>query len=108
MSDLLIATQTHQVRLDGTVHRVRRARTVAHVDHPIAAAHPDLWRPFEVHYPDPNATLTPEPETVPDPPAPSAAKVRAWAKAEGLDVPARGPMPDDVIAAYQAAQAAQG
>jgi hypothetical protein len=34
---------------------------------------------------------------------PSTAKVRAWAREEGLDVPARGPMPDDVVERYTAA-----
>jgi hypothetical protein len=33
-------------------------------------------------------------------PRPSNAEVRAWAKAEGIDVPARGPVSDDLVAQY--------
>lgn len=35
-------------------------------------------------------------------PAPKA--IRAWARERGIEVPARGTLPDDVVAAYQAAQ----
>lgn len=34
---------------------------------------------------------------------PKAAEVRAWAKAEGLDVPARGKVPPEVVEAFKAA-----
>lgn len=36
---------------------------------------------------------------------PPAKDVRAWARAEGLDVPARGPLPDDLVERYVAAHA---
>lgn len=38
------------------------------------------------------------PATVPAPKA-----VRAWARGQGIDVPARGPLPEDVVARYLAA-----
>lgn len=38
-------------------------------------------------------------------PAPTTREVRAWAKEQGIDVPARGRVPDSVFDAYQAAQA---
>lgn len=31
---------------------------------------------------------------------PAAKDVRAWAKAEGIEVPARGPLPDEVVELY--------
>lgn len=38
--------------------------------------------------------------------APKAADVRAWAKAEGIEVTVRGKLPDSVVEQYQAAQGA--
>lgn len=37
-------------------------------------------------------------------PAPDPATVRAWAVEHGINVPKRGPIPADVVAAYQEAQ----
>ena len=37
---------------------------------------------------------------------PSAREVRDWAKAEGLDVPARGGVPEELVAQYVASQEA--
>ena len=54
-------------------------------------------------------TFTAAPEaTVTDPAAdmPKPADVRAWAKSAGLDVPARGKLPADVVEAYKQAQPA--
>lgn len=39
-----------------------------------------------------------------DEPKPKAADVRAWAKEQGLDVPAKGKLPDELVEAYRAAQ----
>lgn len=53
--------------------------------------------------PEPQAaapTSAPDPSTVSDPPA---SKVRAWAREAGVDVPARGPIPAEVIDQYRAA-----
>lgn len=49
------------------------------------------------------ATPAPEPEAAPEPA--SAATVRAWAKASGVKVPARGAIPTDVRDAYNTAHA---
>jgi hypothetical protein len=40
----------------------------------------------------------------PPPAKPTGKAVRAWARERGMSVPARGPLPDDVVAAYQADQ----
>lgn len=39
---------------------------------------------------------------------PSPKDVRAWAKDQGLDAPARGKLPDELVARYKAAQAEGG
>ncbi|MCI0632516.1 MAG: hypothetical protein L0206_01140 [Actinobacteria bacterium] len=39
---------------------------------------------------------------------PSAKDVRAWARVEGLDAPARGPLPDELVEQYVAAHAEKG
>lgn len=39
--------------------------------------------------------------------APRNAEVRAWANEQNIEVPARGKVPDDVVAAYVAAQEAK-
>lgn len=110
MTELLIAKRSAMVTLDGALLRVRRGRTLAHAEHPIVAADPTLWRPMPIDY-DVETTTSP---VVPDPPAPAdpdaeadeaatrpaAGTVRAWARANEVDVPARGPIPDDVYAAY--------
>jgi len=93
MTDVMIARHGAMVVLDGTPHRVRRGRTTAHVDSQVVRDHPELWAELVVDFP---ATS--------DTPAPAAKDVRAWAKAEGLDVPARGALSADVYAAYEAAQ----
>lgn len=47
----------------------------------------------------PDATA-PETDAAPPVPAPSAAVIRAWAKTQGIKVPARGAIPADVRDAY--------
>ena len=85
------------VALDGTPHRVRRGRTLAHADHPIVQEYPDLWKPLPIDFPAPE-------DAAPSAAAPSTKAVRAWARESGIEVPARGPLPDDVVATYLAAQ----
>lgn len=93
---IVIARTSARVSVDGTVYRVRRGATLAHSDHPIVRENPDMWKPLPVDF-------DVEPDTAPAD-APEAKAVRAWAREEGIDVPARGKVPDDVVAAYQAAQ----
>lgn len=99
MADVLIARRTAVVRLDGSPVRVRRGATLAHAEHPIVRENPDLWKPLPVDYDiDTAASATASTGDVP-----SAKDVRAWAVDQGIDVPARGKVPDDVVEAYQAA-----
>jgi hypothetical protein len=81
---------------------IEGGRTLAHADHPIVTGYPSLWQPLRVHY----STDMPEPPAEPVPaPEPSAADVRAWAAEQGIEVPARGKLPGDVVERYRAATA---
>jgi hypothetical protein len=111
--------------------RIIRGSTFAHASSWIVKNRPQLWRPVRLDFPptdhgeapstldvealaqaNPNigpvvdgtevqAATVAEPES--SEPKPAAKDVRAWAKAEGIEVPARGPIPDDVIERYRAA-----
>lgn len=61
-----------------------------------------------------DAAISAEPEQFDEPspaeqtgpaPKPSNAEVRAWARKQGMDVPARGPVPADLVDGYIAATA---
>lgn len=99
---IVIARTSARVGLDGVVHRVRRGSTLAHADHPIVRENPDLWKPLPVDF-DVEPAPAPAPAVVAEV-VPSPKDVRAWAAEAGVEVPARGKLPDDVIAAYQAAR----
>ena len=94
---IVIARTSARVGLDGVVHRVRRGSTLAHADHPIVRENPGLWKPLPVEF-DVAAPVVAAPDV------PSAKDVRAWAAGQDIDVPARGKIPDEVVAAYQAAR----
>lgn len=118
--DVYVACQNGRVQVDGRPVRIIRGRTYAHADSWIVSQRPHMWRPVVLDFP-PNDKPTPmvdvtavtdtepvhiatAPPTDEDgweihepPPKPAAKEVRAWAKAEGVDVPSRGPIPDDVF-----------
>ena len=106
MAEILVARRSTAVVIDGTRHRVRRGQTTAHADAAIAVQYPDLWQPLQVDFAGEGEPTGPAASTPPSAggAAPTNKAVRAWAKAEGIDVPARGKIPDDVIAQYEAAQ----
>lgn len=49
---------------------------------------------------EPEPASEPEPEPASEPERPTNAEVRAWAKTQGIDVSARGPVPDDLVDQY--------
>jgi len=120
MADVMICAQSAQVLVDDgdRLEWVRADRTTAHADHPVVVEYPHLWRRLEINYPSlgpvtddqPPAQAEPadpgddDADAASAPAAPAARDVRAWAKAEGIDVPARGPIPDDVVDRYRDAQ----
>jgi len=111
MADVMICAQSAQVLVDDgdRLEWVRADRTTAHADHPVVVEYPHLWRRLEINYPtSPLDPIEPVDAPADESPEPAAKDIRAWARAEGIDVPARGPIPDEFAAAYQAAHAADG
>jgi hypothetical protein len=107
MADVLIARRSAAVVVDGTRKRVIRGRTTAHADAAVAVQYPDLWQPLQVDFAGEGEPTGPAAASTPPSAggaAPTNKAVRAWAKAEGIDVPARGKIADDVVAQYEAAQ----
>jgi hypothetical protein len=126
--DVVVARVGARVVVNGRPHRIFAGGTTAHADASVVREHPELWRPFvpdiPADTPGPAATGADEApgggsepggagegETAAEVrPASAAVKptnkaVRAWARETGTPVPARGPLPDDVVAAYIAAHA---
>ncbi len=121
-TEIMIARSDATVTVDGAEVVVRKGESTAFADSRIVRDNPDLWTLFEAHHEDdadPDETVEAgdsEGHTVStgdvtslttDPVAhtePSPADVRAWARTEGINVPARGPIPDAVVARYKAAQ----
>ncbi|MCD5314361.1 Lsr2 family DNA-binding protein [Kineosporia babensis] len=69
------------------------------------ASQEDAANPEGSENQEPTSAETPEPEPEPTPtPKPRTAQVRAWARANGHPVSARGALPKQVIVAYLAAQ----
>jgi hypothetical protein len=123
---VLIAAKNAMVDIGGGRRKIRKGETTAHAASWIVRDKPHLWRPIELDFPadDPEpaaeppvadeavpevSSATPDNPEAPEgdqagaEPEPAAKDVRAWARAEGLDVPARGPLPDDIVARYKAA-----
>lgn len=98
MAQIMMAQADAVVTVDGVEVEVLRGSSTAQSDSRIVQEHPDLWVVFpdeyEAVFGDADADASP-----------AAKDVRAWAKANGVDVPAKGRIPDDVVAAYTAAQA---
>lgn len=95
-----MAAESAAITMDGIPHMIEAGRTLAHADHDIVTACPSLWQPLRVHY-----STEPETPAVAEAQAsqPDAKQVRAWAAAQGIEVPARGKLPAEVVEQYQAA-----
>ena len=109
MSDVLRAVKGVRLVVGGRSVRILAGHTTAHADAEIVRDHPDLWAPYPVDFPAPVEGGNGDGDgdgTSTSPVAPAPKDVRAWAKAEGIEVPARGPLPETVVAQYMAAQEA--
>jgi hypothetical protein len=106
MPDVVVAQVDTRAVVGGRSVRIRARCSTAHADAQVVRDHPDWWVPFLVDFPVEDATAVDAsvPSMAAAPPAPSPKAVRAWARAEGLEAPARGPLPDDLVDRYLAAQ----
>lgn len=86
-------------------HKVRRG-SLAHPDATIVEQCPEgTWEPLPLDYPAPAAEAsTRDNGPKVDNAGPTPKDVRSWAREQGIDVPARGKVPDDVVDRYKAAQ----
>jgi hypothetical protein len=77
--------------------------------HPILAGREQLFEPFTVDYEVEDAQKSEAPPKAPEvkkqdaPKEPDAKAVRAWAAENGVEVPARGKLPAEVVEQYVAA-----
>ena len=101
MGHILIAVTDTTVTVDDVDVVLSAEVTTADSESRIAQEHPELWRPFVT---DPSPALAADDVDTTSAPAipaaPAAKDVRQWAKAEGIEVPARGPIPDDIVERY--------
>lgn len=117
MGHILIAVTDTTVTVDDVDVVLTADVTTADSESRIAQEHPELWRPFVTDQsPAPAADEPPagvtgdtaaadDVDTTSAPAAPAARDVRAWARAEGIDVPASGPLPVAVVDQYMAREA---
>jgi len=61
MPEVMIATKTGDLRVEGRLYRLRRGRTTAHSTHPAVVASPHLWMRLPVDLPSPEAAGGGEP-----------------------------------------------
>lgn len=72
--------------------------------HPIMKGLEHLFEPFHVDFEVDETPAPKEPAKAEAPKEPEAKAVRAWAAESGIEVPARGKLPAEVVEQYQAAQ----
>lgn len=114
--DILVAKKTAVLAWDGRTVFIEAGTTLAREGHPILDAAGEMFEPVYVHFevdgvpeeaPAPvTSAASPTPSATPqgDAPAdPTAKDVRAWAAENGIDVPARGKLPVEIVEQYQAA-----
>ncbi|BBA99273.1 hypothetical protein RVR_5819 [Actinacidiphila reveromycinica] len=102
--DIYVARKTAALVFAGKTVFIEEGSTMAREGHPILEAAGEMFEPVFVHFEvDPDALPVKESQNATA--APAAKDVRAWAKDNGVDVPARGAIPEDVMAQYAAAHA---
>jgi len=98
--DIFVATAGAVAFIGGRRITIQEGAT-ARAGHPILEGREHLFAPLQVDF-----DLDDDPAAEPEQPAdgaPAAKDVRAWAKEQGIEVPARGALPADLYAQYQAA-----
>lgn len=103
--DIYVARKTAALVFAGKTVFIEEGSTMARQGHPILEAAGDMFEPAFVHFEvDDDAEQTPPPPAGPAPDtAPTAADVRTWAAEQGIEVSAKGKLPQDVVDAYVAA-----
>ncbi|WP_406168889.1 histone-like nucleoid-structuring protein Lsr2 [Streptomyces sp. NBC_00996] len=108
---IFVAKKTASMIWQGRHIVLEQGVTLAREGHPLLDAAGEMFEPVTVHFDleDSAEPVQAEEDAEPNPAAPgasakpSAKDIRAWAKANFIDVPARGHIPDDVYEQYQAA-----
>lgn len=115
---ILVAKTSAAFSFDGKSVILSAGRTTVREGHPILEGREALFEPMKVDFEldseapdDPPPVETPPTSDPVEPPADqrpvTAAEVRAWAANNGIDVPAKGRLPEAVMDQYLAAQGAQ-
>lgn len=106
--DIFVARESAIVHFNGAAVTLAAGRTTARKGHPILNGREALFEPLRVDFDlgqadDSDADEPDAPKA--DEPKVDAKVVRAWAAEQGIDVPARGKLPADLVERYQAAHA---
>lgn len=117
---ILVAKRTAALVWHGRTLVIQAGETFAREGHPILDSYGDEFEPIMVHFevddsesekteapkappaPEPSPPAQDEPKAQ-QPAEPAPKDVRAWAAEQGIDVPARGKLPENVVQQYQAA-----
>lgn len=101
MSDpeIYVADESAVLYAAGQQYVVHKGVTRVRAGHPLLKRNAHLFRALDVHYDVEQATARPGEKRG----TPEQGAARAWAKANGIDVPARGRIPDEVLEQYKAA-----
>ncbi|PXY33558.1 hypothetical protein BAY59_10775 [Prauserella coralliicola] len=101
MSNVYVAVRSAHVDDGGSRVLIRKGERIAE-GHRLLAAHPELFKPADAGLRFGVEDAREHPAQKREAPTDQGA-VRAWAKANDIDVPARGRIPDAVIEQYKAA-----
>ena len=97
--EILVARKTAVMQVGDQRVTIRKGITRVREGHPLLEGREDMFEPISVHYDVEQATAEPgEKRELPI----DQAVVRAWAKEQGIDVPARGKIPAAVVERYKA------
>ncbi|MFI0897070.1 histone-like nucleoid-structuring protein Lsr2 [Streptomyces sp. NPDC020983] len=104
---IYVARKSAALVFAGKTVFIEEGSTMAREGHPILDAAGEMFQPVFVHFEvdgEDGQTPAPEKQEKNAPVEQPAAKdVRAWAKEQGIEVPVRGAVPQDVTDAYVAA-----